>query len=163
MSSIILYYIIHICIILYIIIYIILNIVFLREREILISRICLKLYKYTQYTYTLNLISTDFQEKFRREFAVRLPCLRSANDEQHPPRRHTEAISETENCRRNRAPPRIQQTPQTVATEVHQSSNKTHVRLLDLILNRKPGTVFESITNILFHIYILFLLLSFLS
>ena len=111
----------------------------------------------------MNLISTDFQEKFRREFAVRLPCLRSANDEQHPPRRHTEAISETENCRRNRAPPRIQQTPQTVATEVHQSSNKTHVRLLDLILNRKPGTVFESITNILFHIYILFLLLSFLS
>ena len=86
----------------------------------------------------MNLISTDFQEKFRREFAVRLPCLRSANDEQHPPRRHTEAISETENCRRNRAPPRIQQTPQAVATEVHQSSNKTHVRLLDLILNRKP-------------------------
>ena len=121
-----------------------------REREILISRICLKLYKYTQYTYSLNLISTDFQEKFRREFAVRLPCLRSANDEQHPPRRHTEAISETENCRRNRAPPRIQQTPKTVATEVHQSSNKTHVRLLDLILNRKPGTVFKSITNRLF-------------
>ena len=104
----------------------------------------------------MNLISTDFQEKFRREFAVRLPCLRSANDEQHPPRRHTEAISETENCRRNRAPPRIQQTPQAVATEVHQSSNKTHVRLLDLILNRKPGTVLKSITNILFHIYIVF-------
>ena len=108
----------------------------------------------------MNLISTDFQEKFRREFAVRLPCLRSANDEQHPPRRHTEAISETENCRRNRAPPRIQQTPQTVATEVHQSSNKTHVRLLDLILNWKPGTEFEILNT---HIFFLFLLLSFLS
>ena len=106
-------------------------------------------------TYTLNLISTDFQEKFRREFAVRLPCLRSANDEQHPPRRHTEAISETENCRRNRAPPRIQQTPQAVATEVHQSSNKTHVRLLDLILNPKPGTVFESIVCFIFHLFLL--------
>lgn len=76
-----------------------------------------------------------FSEKFRREFAVRLPCLRSANDEQHPPRRHTEAISETENCRRNRAPPRIQQTPKTVATEVHQSSNKTHINSAKIALN----------------------------
>jgi len=76
-----------------------------------------------------------FSEKFRREFAVRLPCLRSANDEQqHPRRPYTEAVSETDNCRRNRVP-RLQQTSRTVTTEVHQRSNKTHINSSKIGLN----------------------------